>query len=323
MAVYTPVSPEEAAPFLERLGLGPPEALEPVPGGIENTNYRVRTGGRWYVLTLFEREPPGRVAETLHLARELARRGVPCPEPVQGPGGPVGRLKGRPAALVPWVEGRLVPDPDTEHLEALGGAVAALHEAGRGVPMDRGGLHLGAPLAARAREIARHLEGDDPSLARLLRDEAGAQLRVPEELLPAGVIHGDLFLDNVLFAPDAPRVVAILDLHMAGHGPLAYDLAVTLLDAAWEPEGVCGDRARALLRGYRSVRPLEGVEYPWIPWLLRRAALRFLCLRLERFRLPGKAMQLGRPKNPDEFRIKLEVLRSQCARWLQPGGTTT
>ncbi len=320
MAVYTPVSLEEAGRLLKHLGLGPPEALEPVPGGIENTNYRVRAGGRWYVLTLFEREPAGRVAETLGLARGLARRGVPCPEPAEGP---VGCIKGKPAALVPWVEGRIVTAPDTEHLEALGRAMALFHRAGQGIGMDRGGLHTGTALAARAREIALEIENDDPGLARLLRDEAGTQLRVPEELLPAGVVHGDLFLDNVLFAPQAPRVVAILDLHMAGRGPLAYDLAVTLLDAAWEPEGVSGDRARALLRGYRSARPLEGVEYLWLPWLLRRAALRFLCLRLERFRLGRNAMEFGTPKDPNEFRVKLEVLRSQCVPWPRPAGTRT
>ena len=323
MAVYTPVSLEEAGRLLEQMGLARPDALEPVTGGIENTNYRVLTGGRWYVLTLFEREPARRVTETLRLARDLARRGVPCPEPVEGPEGAVGRLKGKPAALVPWVDGRLVPAPDAGHLEALGRAMALFHRAGQGTRVDRGGLHRGAALAARARHIARQVEGCDPGLARLLRDEAAAQLRVPEELLPSGVVHCDLFLDNVLCAPEGPRVAAILDLHMAGRGPLVFDLAVTLLDAAWEPGGISGDRARALLRGYRSVRSLEGTEYLWLPWLLRRAALRFLCLRLERFRLGDDAMRFGSPKDPDEFRRKLEVVRSQCTRWPRPGGTTT
>ncbi|GAB4260456.1 homoserine kinase [Deferrisoma sp.] len=305
MAVYTPVSPEEAEAFLRARGLGALERMEPIGQGIENTNYRVRAGGRWYVLTLLERESPGRARETAELARALAAGGVPCPAPV----GDVGVVCGRPAVVVPWVEGEMDRRPGPGRLEALGRCLGRLHRVGRGVPVSRGGPQAAAELVPLARRLAREIEAGRPGVAALLRDEAGYQERVDETAAPWGLVHADLFLDNVLFAPGAAEVRAVLDLHMAGRGPLPYDLAVTLLDAAWAGKGLDPARAEPFLRGYGAEAP-EPPPRDLGPWL-RRAALRFLCLRIERAWLPGRAMVEGAPKDPGEFVAKLEALRGE------------
>ncbi|WP_025322568.1 homoserine kinase [Deferrisoma camini] len=308
MAVYTEVSAEEAGRFLAARGIGPLEALEPIGQGIENTNYRVRAGGRGYVLTLLERETLDRARETMALARELARRGVPCPEPVEGPEGLVGTLAGRPAVVVPWVEGEMDLRPRPERLEALGRCLGRLHRQGQGLGVSRQGPQVAAELAELARAVAAALEPARPEVAALLRDEAAFQEGVPEDAVPWGLVHGDLFLDNVLFEPGGPEVRAVLDLHMAGRGPLPYDPAVTILDAAWAEQGPDPDRVWALLRGYNGEAPAALDPAALGPWL-RRAALRFLCLRIERAWLPGRAMVAGTPKDPVEFQRKLEALR--------------
>ncbi len=309
MAVYTHLDAADVREALRTFGLPAPDAFEPVAGGIENTTYRVRAGGREWVLTLFERDDPGTVAETASLVEQLADRGVPCPRPRRGPGGPVARVKGKAATLVPFVVGRELLRADEARLEALGVCVAALHRAGSALDCGREGAHLAEVLVPLAQRIAARLEGSDRVTAGLLREEASAQEAVPEEGLPAGLIHGDLFLDNVLFDAEVPRVRALLDFQMAGRGPWLYDLAVVLLDAAWAEGGICGDDARAFLRGYRAVRPLEAAEWAWLPSYLRRAALRFLCLRLERFGFGEGGMRIGRTKDPAEYAEKLRVLR--------------
>ncbi len=307
-AVYTRVSPDRMAAFLDGYGVGPVEAVAPIPQGIENTNYRVRAGGRDWVVTLYEDAEPAAVAADLALTRALADRGVPVPAPVQGPAGPVGTLEGRPASVVPFVAGEVRLEPDEADLEALGGAVAAFHLAGRGVPAPGPAAHQGPVLVARARELADLLRSDDPDLARLLAAEADHQAGVPEAALPGGVVHGDLFLDNVLFAPARPEVVALLDFHMAGPGPWLFDVAVVLVDGAWTGQGIDGGRARAFLRGYRAVRKLSGDEYRLLPDYLRRACLRFLCLRLERFRVGSRPLRAGAAKDPAEFAERLRRL---------------
>jgi len=134
---------------------------------------------------------------------------------------------------------------------------------------------------------------------------------VPEVDLPAGIVHADLFRDNILFDPGGVRVAAFIDFQMAGHGPWLYDLAVILLDAGWATGGVVGDRARALLRGYRTARPVTGEEFQLLSDFLRRAALRFLCLRLERFVVQVRPMAAGGAKDPGEYEEKLRLLRRE------------
>lgn len=309
MGVYTRLSREDTAAFVAGYGLDPPESMEPIAQGIENTNYRVGTSNGAWVLTVFEREPAESAEETLRLTAELAARDVPCPRPLRGPDGYVGRIAGKPAALVPFVAGEIVWSPSEAHMEEIGRVLAGLHRAGRDLPFDRAGPHLARVLVPWARSQADRLDPDRPDLAALLREEADLQEGVDEGELPGGVIHADLFLDNLLFDPQRPKVRAMLDFYLAGRGPWLYDLAVVLLDAGWGGRGIVGDRARALLRGYRGVRPLEPAEYRLVPQFLRRAALRFLCLRIERSLLDSRVMAAGAAKDPEEYAAKLRELR--------------
>ncbi len=315
MAVYTALTLDAVRAFVRSRGLGPPERLEPVLQGIENTNYRLRAGGRWYALTLFEREPADRVAETMEIVIALARRGVPCPVPLPGPEGPVGTLAGRPAVLVPWVEGRVLEGAGPEELRAVGWVLGMFHRAGANVPVRRGGLHRVEALVPWARGVAARIRGARPEVARLLEDELSFHARRGDRGLPQGLVHADLFLDNVVFAPDRPQVRAILDPHMAGRGALVYDLAVFLLDAAWGAAGPEPEAVRAVVAGYQAVRPLEPAERDRLGEYMRRAALRFLCLRIERFWLAADPPR-GVFKDPEAFRRKLEVLRNRCFRFV-------
>ncbi len=312
MAVYTRLEPPEVAGFVAAFGGGAMSAFEAIPQGIENTNYRVDAAGGRFVLTVFERETAAEVRETLELAGALADRGAPCPRPCRGPHGVLGTLGGKPAALVPFVEGEIVWAPDAAHLESLGRALGRFHRAGEGVTFRRDGPHRARVLAPLARSIGARLADTDPGLAALLVEEAAWQEGVPEAELPAGVVHADLFRDNVLFEPGGTAVRAFLDLQLAGTGPWLYDLAVVLLDAGWGARGVVEERARAVLAGYRAERPLAEQEVALLPAYLRRAALRFWCLRLQRFRLDPWPMAAGAVKDPGEVEARLRVLRGEA-----------
>ncbi len=312
MAVYTRLEPPEVAGFVAAFGGGAMSAFEAIPQGIENTNYRVDAAGGRFVLTVFERETAAEVRETLELASALADRGAPCPRPCRGPHGVLGALGGKPAALIPFVEGEIVWAPGAAHLESLGRALGRFHRAGEGVAFRRDGPHRARVLAPLARSIGARLADTDPGLAALLVEEAAWQEGVPEAELPAGVVHADLFRDNVLFEPGGTAVRAFLDLQLAGTGPWLYDLAVVLLDAGWGARGVVEERARAVLAGYRAERPLAEQEVALLPAYLRRAALRFWCLRLQRFRLDPWPMAAGAVKDPGEVEARLRVLRGEA-----------
>lgn len=310
MAVYTQVDEAELIAFLEGYDIGRLLSCKGIAEGVENSNYFLHTDAGSFILTLYEK----RVAETdlpffLGLMEHLARRGVTCPQPVKNrAGAALGRLSGRPAVIVTFLDGYAIHHPEAEHCAALGDALAQLHLAGDGFAMTRantlsvaGWRPLFTPFAARAGEVAEDLRDIvETELAHL-------ESKWPRAL-PVGVIHADLFPDNVFFLGD--RISGLIDFYFACTDALAYDLAICLnawcFDAAhmYRPE-----RGAALLAAYQRLRPLSPAEIDAFPLLARGAALRFLLTRyVDWLNVPPGA--LVRPKDPREYLAKLRFHRT-------------
>jgi homoserine kinase type II len=305
MAVYTEVSDEALAAFLEGYDLGRPLSLKGIAEGVENSNFLLHTEGGEYLLTLYEK----RVEEAdlpffLGLMEHLAKRGVNCPQPVRArSGAAIGRLAGRAAAIVTFLEGLSVRRPSIEQCGEVGQALARMHAAGADFTLTRrnalsiqGWPALFEAARARADEVS-------PGLAR----ETAAQLDALRDLwpktLPSGVIHADLFPDNVFFLGD--RLSGLIDFYFACNDFLAYDLAVCLNSWAFEGEAEFNlAKGRAMIEGYASVRPLTPEEIEALPTLARGSALRFMLTRLvDWLNVPPGA--LVKPKDPLEYLAKL------------------
>ena len=315
MSVYTAVSGDELARWLERYSVGRLAALEPIKSGIENTNYFVTTSQGRYVLTLFERLPAAELPFYLDLMAHLARHGIPCPAPIADLSDHyLGELNGKPAALVTRLPGRSIERPGTEECGELGMLLARMHLAARSYA-----AYLDNPRGPKwwrfaAREVMPFL---DEARKALLEKELAFQAghRFPD--LPRGPVHADLFRDNALF--ERGRVSGVIDFYFAGVDCLAYDVAVCvndwcLVDPAADARLERG-RARALLAGYHAVRPFEPAEREAWPALLRAAALRFWLSRLYDFHLPRPGM-LVHAHDPEHFRRVLELRAGGDATWL-------
>jgi homoserine kinase type II len=309
MAVYTDVSEEELAKFLSSYDLGELMSFKGIAEGVENTNYLLHTQRGHFILTLYEK----RVAKTdlpffIGLMEHLAARGINCPQPVKNRSGvALGELAGRPAALVTFLEGLWIRRPDVSHCGALGEALAELHNAGKGFELRRENAlgctswkHLAKSVAGRADEIS-------PGLAKLVQNEAADIEKSWPKGLPEGVIHADLFPDNVFFLGD--RLSGLIDFYFACNDLLAYDIAVSLNAWCFEIDGSFNvTKGRALLSGYNNVRSLDAKEIAALPLLARGAALRFLLTRaIDWLNVPPGA--LVRPKDPLEYLKKLNFHR--------------
>jgi homoserine kinase type II len=301
MAVYTEVSDEELSTFVASYGLGELLSFKGIAEGVENTNYVVHTSRGPFILTLYERRTAREdLPFFLGLMEHLAARGVSCPTPVRdNEGRNLKELAGHPAALVTFLEGFWVRRPTTAHCAAVGRALAQLHLGGEGFALKRAnalGLAGWQPLyerfADRAAEIA-------PDLGPLI----GSELRSLEAQwpkgLPGGVIHADLFTDNVFFLGD--RLSGLIDFYFACNDALAYDIAVCLNAWCFEKDLSFNiTKGRALLRSYEDLRPLNLAEREAMPTLARGAALRFLLTRAyDWLNTPKDA--LVSPKNPLEY----------------------
>ena len=228
MAVYTDVAAEELAQFLAGYDIGELLAYKGIAEGVENSNFLVHTSQGNFILTLYEK----RVAAAdlpffLALMEHLASRGITCPQPVKNKAGVVlGTVAGRPAAIITFLDGMWIRRPSPAHCAALGTALAKLHLAGLDFPLKRantlsveGWRPLYEHCAPRANEVQRDLQS-------FLAAELEQLERVWPRDLPLGVIHADLFPDNVFFLGD--KLSGLIDFYFACTDALAYDVAVCL-----------------------------------------------------------------------------------------------
>ncbi|MCO5132051.1 MAG: homoserine kinase [Xanthobacteraceae bacterium] len=310
MAVYTDVAAEDLADFLKGYDIGELLSYKGIAEGVENSNFLLHTGKGAYILTLYEK----RVAADdlpyfLSLMAHLAARGVHCPQPERNARGEVyGALAGRPAAIINFLEGMWPRRPTATHCAGVGDALARMHLAGRDFPMFRanplsvaGWRPLFERAAARADEV-------QPGLRDFLARELDyLEARWPAAL-PVGVIHGDLFPDNVFFLGDT--LSGLIDFPFACNDILAYDVAICLNAWCFEPDHAFNvTKARALLDAYGKQRPLAEAEQAALPLLARGAAMRFLLTRLiDWLNVPPGA--LVKPKDPLEYVRKLRFHQS-------------
>ena len=319
MAVYTEVSETQAANLARQLDLGELRELRGIHGGIENTNYFLTTSRGEYVLTLFERLDFGQLPFYLHLMKHLAQRGVPVPDPHDLPGSetadhPEGRLVhdvcGKPAAVVDKLGGRSELSPTGAHCTAVGEMLARMHLAGRDYPRHQPNLR-GLPWWNETVPVV--LPHVDARQAALLTSELAYQNHVAAgsayAALPRGVIHADLFRDNVMF--EDGQLTGFFDFYFAGVDTWLFDIAVCLNDWCVDLPSGAHDRARAdaFLDGYTRVRPLASAERQLLPAMLRAGALRFWISRLWDLHLPREASML-QAHDPSHFE---RVLRERAA----------
>jgi homoserine kinase type II len=305
MAVYTDVTAEELAGFLAGYDIGELLAYKGIAEGVENSNFLVHTSQGNYILTLYERRVSAAdVPFFLALMEHLASRGITCPLPIKDRKGEMlGKVAGRPAAIITFLDGLWIRRPSAVHCAALGEALAKLHLAGLDFGRERanalslrGWRTLFEGCAGRANEVQQDL--------RLIIEKELDYLdrHWPHEL-PQGIIHADLFPDNVFFLGD--KLSGLIDFYFACTDALAYDVAISLNAWCFEADHSYNvTKGRALLQSYARVRPIAEKERTALPLLARGAALRFLLTRLvDWFDVPPGA--LVRPKDPMEYFRKL------------------
>ena len=312
MAVFTEVSPQEAAGLLSTLGLGTLQSLQGCASGIENTNYFASTDHGDYVLTLFERLSFEQLPFYLNLMHHLAQRGIPVPAPQANAQGEIlHTLKGKPAAVVTRLKGRNQLSPQVADCAQVGAMLARMHQAGADYPQQQPNLRGLAWWTETIPVVRPHLNAEQTALIE-------SELQFQQELartaayqsLPHGPIHADLFRDNVMF--DGPTLSGFFDFYFAGCDTFLFDIAVCLNDwcidlatGALEPA-----RAQAFVAAYDAERRLTDAELTLLPALLRAAALRFWTSRLWDFHLPRDAAML-QPHDPTHFERVLTLRRQQ------------
>ena len=311
MAVYTEVSFDEAADFLQALDLGQLQSLKACAGGIENTNYFADTESGEYVLTLFERLSFEQLPFYLQLMKHLAERAIPVPNPAPDKSGNIlHSLNGKPAAVVNKLRGKSELAPGLAHCSRVGAMLARMHLAGQDFNLYQPNLRGLTWWNATAPAILPHVNTEQRSL---LLGELAYQNHIAAssacKALPTGTVHADLFRDNVMF--EGGLLTGFFDFYFAGYDTFLFDIGVCLND--WCIDLPTGQhdarRADAFLNAYQAARPLTAQERTLLPAMARAGALRFWISRLWDFYLPREASVL-KAHDPTHFE---RVLRQRVA----------
>ena len=305
MAVYTEIDDEELAGFVAQYDIGTATGLKGIAEGVENTNYLLQTDRGSYILTIYEkRVDPDDLPFFLGLLDHLSNKGVPCPPTIHGRDGKALRhVAGKPAVVQTFLRGIWPKRPQAAHCGEVGAALARMHLAGLDYPASRpndlsvdGWAELVAATAVRADEVAKGLAGAIATEYEYLSDNW------PRDL-PTGVIHADLFPDNVFFMGD--KLTGLIDFYFACTDALAYDLAICLNAWCFERGGEFNiTKVRRLISAYREVREVSAAELAALPLLARGSALRFLLTRLYDW-LNQVDGAMVKPKDPMEYLQKL------------------
>ncbi|MNH84722.1 Homoserine kinase [compost metagenome] len=309
MAVYTDITETDLKHFLAQYDVGELTSYKGIAEGVENSNFLLHTTKDPLILTLYEkRVEKSDLPFFLGLMQHLSERGLSCPLPLPRRDGELlGELSGRPAALISFLEGMWLRKPEAKHCREVGKALAGMHLAGEGFEIKRpnalsleGWKVLWEKSAERADEVETGLE------AEITAELAYLEAHWPKNLL-AGVIHADLFQDNVFFLGD--ELSGLIDFYFACNDLLAYDVSICLNAWCFEKDGSYNvTKGSALLEGYCSVRPLSDEEREAMPVLARGSALRFFLTRLyDWLTTPEGALVVK--KDPLEYLRKLRFHR--------------
>ncbi len=302
MAVFTSVSEADVATWLSNYSLGTLLELQGIPAGIENTNYFVTTSNGRFVLTLFEKLTSGELPFFLNLMAHLARHGIPCPCPVADRHNQfLGELNGKPACIVSRLSGKSVTQPTVANCAAVGAMLGQMHSAGLSFGEQMLDPRGPAWRAEASQHVKKFLTAQD---AALLQSEVELHATHPLTGLPRGIIHADLFRDNVLM--DGEHVGGLIDFYFACTGKLLYDVAITVNDWCMGADGKLDEhRTRTMLNAYHAARPFTDKEAEAWPQALRVAALRFWVSRLYDLHLPRDG-EMVHKHDPEQFKRILQ-----------------
>lgn len=297
MSVFTTLSLDEVRLWLAPFNVGELQTLRGIAAGITNTNYFVETSESRFVLTVFEKNDFDELPYFVHLMTHLSQHGIQCPSPIVDKDGvALHRIHGKPALMVSCLRGSDVSQPNLTQIEAVAQTLARMHLAGMAFHEQSHNQRGQGWRVMTAQQVMPKLA---PVQQHLLQEELQFQHGLDLSGLPHGVIHGDLFRDNVLF--DGNVLGGFIDFYYACHDVLAYDVAIAVNEWCVDANGVfVDDKLAVFMNAYHAVRPFTAEEKSFWPALLRRAALRFWLSRLYDFYYPV-AGELTHAKDPAHF----------------------
>ncbi|MEY4370704.1 MAG: Homoserine kinase [Pseudomonadota bacterium] len=306
MAVYTKLQHEEVKQFLEQYNINDLKSYQGIIEGVENTNYLIKTSQQDYILTIYEK----RVDENdlpffIKLLSSLSENKFPCPKPIENKNNQkINKIKNKNAALVTFLNGKSKTKVTSEDCFEIGKVTAQLHEITKKFDIKRkNNLSIESWDAILERTIQQEINLEKSIIEKTKNYLGFLKEKWPKDL-PTGIIHADLFTDNIFFTNN--KVSGIIDFYFACNDFFAYEIAICLNSICFDNNSTFNmTKAKNFVDGYSSIRKLSDDEKKYLPILSMGAAMRFFLTRLYDFYHTDNKADV-KIKDPFEFFKKLE-----------------
>ena len=298
MAVYTSINKSELEDWLKNFSIGTLKNFKGISSGVTNANYFVETDTTKLILTIFEENKLEELPFYLDLMRFLASKNFPCPLPVINNNNEyLTLIKDKPAVLVSFLLGAEKESITEDDCCSVGEALAKLHTSAKDFSGKKKNSRNIDWISSKFNELKKKLSGSDQTI---IEQEIDYQKNCLTDGLPSGIIHGDLFRDNVFFHQE--KLSAFIDFYYACNDHLILDIAITINDWCSNSDGsLKKEKFDLFLNGYQSIRMLQNSELKYLNNALRLAALRFWLSRLDAYYniLESESVSI---KDPNYFR---------------------
>ena len=299
MAVYTHVSSEDLSLFLKDYEIGELKEFEGISEGVENTNYKLKTEKNSFILTIYEdRVEKKDIPFFLEYMFYLSSNGIKCPLPLRNNNNLFAEILGKPASVLTFLDGKSTISVTKEQTYQLGLILGKIHNISINLEIKREnplGLDSFPNLIKNSKSTAETFSKD--LSINMLEEYNRIKSNWPEGL-PKGIIHADLFPDNILFHEG--QISGVIDFSFSCNDFLSYDLSICINAWCFKDGEFDISLSRNLLKGYQKERKLSNAEIEKLPILCSGSALRFLLTRLVDWRVNDENAMVT-PKNPNEF----------------------
>ncbi len=309
MAVYTDISQNDLDQFLSLYNMEDVNSFEGIRNGVSNSNYLLFGKKNKYILTIFEEMTNDRdLPYFFQLMNHLNSKNIMCPKIIKDKSNNFSNiLQGKQAAISSFLEGKSIEHIKPSHCAELGTMVAKFHNASNELKIYRENDLGVKKLETIIDSIEKISEKLNPSVMDIIHSEHEYLKNITFDI-PSGIIHADLFPDNIFFNKN--KLSGIIDFYFACNDFYAYEIATCLNAWCFEQNNEFNiSKAKALLSNYNLHKKFSSEELECLPLLARASALRYLLTRLMDFHTRQDS-ELIIKKDPDEYLKKLKFHQS-------------
>ena len=306
MGVFTHISKENLNTFLEDYNLKEVQSFEGINEGIQNTNYKIKIDTKDFILTIYENiNNTDDLDFFLSLMNYLSSKGIKCPIPIENSkSNYVGEIKSKPAALLTFIDGKSTLNIKKDHTFEVGKVLAEMHLNTKDFPLEKINDLSVDGWEKLLIKNKNKIDKFEKNLYKKIEDKIIIIRKKWPKDLPSGVIHADLFPDNVLFRDG--KVSGLIDFYFSCNDYFVYDLCICINAWCFNYKNEFQiDLFQNLLKGYQSIRKLEEEEINVIPLLCHASSLRFLLTRIDNWKNKND-LDIVNYQDPMEFLKRLE-----------------